>query len=135
MFITSKLTVTTFGRSIIPAWSRRPCSTPTSLVINILAWVEHNGMNQLNHLFNVHNFTHEICGIESSNSSVGLLRCLHSNKPKTTRLPGMGIIHDGSFFNLKLKIRCQKKCMRGFTIFLTRPIFKNAASRSRVSTL
>jgi hypothetical protein len=48
------LKVTTLGRSIIPAWSRCPCSTPTGL-------------------FNVHNFAHEIGGIESSNGSVGLL--------------------------------------------------------------
>lgn len=63
MLIMKKLTITTLGRSIIPAWSRCPCSTTTGLVINTLARIMEGEGRNTDHLFNVHNFAHEIGGI------------------------------------------------------------------------
>lgn len=52
------------------------------------------------YLFDIHDFAHQLSGIESSHGGIGFFTGLHRHESESTGLASVGVVHDRSFFYL-----------------------------------
>ena len=57
------------------------------------------------YLFDGHDFTHKLGGVEGGYGSVSFFPGFHRHEAKPTGFAGVRVIHDGRFFNLAQNMR------------------------------